>query len=142
MLKKNSIPFAFFLVMVFWCHPPLQAQLVDEKNIIVALFRLRNEHNAVAAGHFFADTVAVYMKNLRNVPKAVVVNSDKTFWKNHPRNRFQITAPIIIETKKEYTKATIYGNEYLDGLHFQKERIEIRLNGQQKIYYYRGFLIR
>jgi hypothetical protein len=103
---------------------------------------LRNEHKADSAGLYFADTIAVYMKNLRNVPKTVVVNSDKQFWKKHPHNKFEITAPILIERKKDYAKATIYGKEYLDGVHYQKERIEIRLNYQQKIIYYRGFHVK
>lgn len=125
-----------------FCSPPLYAQSTVEKNIIITLFRLRNEHKADSAGAYLADTVAVYMKNLRNVPKAVVVNSDKQFWKQHPHNKFEITAPISLEKKIEYTQVTIYGKEYLDGVHYQKERIEIRLNQQQKIIYYRGFHVK
>ena len=111
-----------------------------ELEIVHDLFRLRNEHKADSAALYFADTVAVYMKYLRNVPKQKITQSDKQFLKAHPLNKFEITAPIKIVSSGGITIATIYGKEYLDGTSFQKERIEIRFNQLKKIYYYRGFL--
>lgn len=113
-----------------------------EKEIVLELFRLRNEHKADSAALYFADTVQVYMKYLRNVPKSRIAEADKEFWKQHPRNRFEITAPILLNLKNGIVIATIFGNEYLDGNSYVKERIEIRFNRQKKIYYYRGFLVR
>lgn len=113
-----------------------------EKEIIYDLFRLRNEHKADSAELYFADTVKVYMKYLRNVPKRVITQSDKQFWKQHPRNRFEITEPVQIMTKTGITIAIIIGKEYLDGTHFQREKIEIRFNRDKKIFYYRGFRLK
>lgn len=41
----------------------------EEIKIVHKLFRLRNEHKADSAEQYFADTVLVYMKYLRNVSK-------------------------------------------------------------------------
>jgi hypothetical protein len=113
-----------------------------EKEIVLELFRLRNEHKADSAALYFADTVLVYMKYLRNVPRSSIAETDKQFWKQHPRNRFEITAPVLVNSKNGIVIATIFGKEYLDGTSYIKERIEIRFNRRQKIYYYRGFLVR
>ncbi|MBK8952905.1 MAG: hypothetical protein IPM85_12100 [Chitinophagaceae bacterium] len=109
-----------------------------EREIVYDLFRLRNEHKADSAEGYLADTVQVYMKNLRNVPRRIVTMSDKTFWKAHPGNRFEITVPVQLTTKAGITTAIVVGKEYLDGTTFQYERIEIRFNRSKKIYYYRG----
>lgn len=110
-----------------------------ELQLVQDLFRLRNEHKADSAELFFADTVQVYMKNLRNIPRTTITRVDKVFWKAHPKNKFEITAPIQLITRAGITTAIVYGKEYLDGKSFQYEKIEIRFNRHKKIYYYRGF---
>lgn len=133
----------YILFLIFISKQPQHPGLPQrtELEIVHDLFRLRNEHKADSAEKYFADTVAVYMKFLRNVPKQKVTQSDKQFWKTHPQNKFEITAPVKIVSSGGITIATIYGKEYLDGMSFQKERIEIRFNRQKKIYYYRGYLL-
>jgi len=118
--------------------PPQRAEL----KIIHDLFRLRNEHKADSAEKYFADTVAVYMKFLRNVPKKKITRIDKEFWKAHPNNKFEITAPVKITDEKDFVKAIIFGKEYLDGKTYVRERIEIKFNREKKIFYYRGFLLK
>jgi len=118
--------------------PPQRVEL----KMIHDLFRLRNEHKADSVEKYYADTVAVYMKFLRNVPKKKITRVDKEFWKAHPNNKFEITAPVKITDEKDFVKAIIFGNEYLDGKSFVRERIEIRFNRKKKIFYYRGFLLK
>lgn len=113
-----------------------------EEAIVLDLFRLRNEHKADSAERYFADTVKVYMKYLRNVPKRLITKSDKAFWKAHPRNRFEITAPVQIIRNQAGCTAVITGKEFLDGTSFRYERIEIRFNRNRKIDSYRGFNIK
>lgn len=113
-----------------------------ELTIVQELFRLRNEHKADSAAHYFADTVRVYMKYLRNVPKGVVTQSDKNFWKAHPNNKFEMTAPVQIVVKAGITTAIITGKEYLDGTSFQYERIELKFDHNRKIYFFRGFSLK
>ncbi|MCY7311499.1 MAG: hypothetical protein LH619_12030, partial [Chitinophagaceae bacterium] len=67
-----------------------------EMKIVYELFRLRNEHKADSAEQYYADTVRVYMKYLRNIPRKLITRSDKSFWKAHPKNKFEITAPVQI----------------------------------------------
>ena len=132
--------YILFLLLIGKESHQLNLPQKTELEIVHDLFRLRNEHKADSAALYFADTVAVYMKYLRDVPKQKITQSDKQFWKAHPLNKFEITAPIKIVSSGGITIATIYGKEYLDGTSFQKERIEIRFNQLKKIYYYRGFL--
>jgi hypothetical protein len=103
------------------------------------LFQWRNEHKADSAELLYADTVLVYMKYLKNIPKKIITKSDKQFWKAHPNNRFEITEPIQITTKEGIVTAIIYGKEYLDGKDFQYEKIEIKFDRQKKINYFRGY---
>lgn len=110
-----------------------------ELQIIHDLFRLRNEHKADSAEQYYADTVKVYMKYLRNIPKKKITQSDKGFWKAHPGNKFEIVKPVQIIQKTGVTTAIIYGKEYLDGKEFMYEKIEIRFDRNKKINYYRGF---
>ena len=110
-----------------------------ELKIVHELFRLRNEHKADSAEQYYADTVLVYMKYLRNVPRKRITQSDKSFWKNHPKNKFEITAPIQITVVAGITTAIIIGKEYLDGTSFQYEKIEIKFNRNKKINSFRGF---
>lgn len=109
-----------------------------EIKIVHELFRLRNDHKADSAEQYFADTVLVYMKYLRNVPKKIITQADKSFWAVHPKNKFEITAPIQITTVGDIITAIIYGKEYLDGKDFQYEKIEIKFDGNKKINYFRG----
>ena len=118
----------------------LQEQV--EIKIVSELFRLRNEHKADSAELYFSDTVKVYMKYLRNVPKKIITQSDKSFWKQHPKNKFEITVPVEIKTVKGITTAIIYGKEYLDGKDFIYERIEIKFDRNKKINYFRGYKIK
>lgn len=113
-----------------------------EIKIVNELFRLRNEHKADSAEQYFADTVLVYMKYLRNVPKKVITQSDKNFWIAHPKNKFEITAPVQITTRGNIITAIIIGKEYLDGTSFQYERIEIQFDRNKKINSFRGFQLK
>lgn len=110
-----------------------------ELTIVRELFRLRNEHKADSAEQYFADTVLVYMKYLRNIPKNSITKSDKSFWKAHPKNKFEIMEPIQIISRAGETIAIIYGKEFLDGKDFKYEKIELKFDRYNKIYSYRGF---
>jgi len=110
-----------------------------EIKIVQELFRLRNEHKADSAEQYFSDTVRVYMKYLRNVRKEMITSSDKSFWKAHPKNKFEITDPLQIKDIAGIATVTIIGKEYLDGTTFQYERIEIRFDQNKKINYFRAF---
>jgi hypothetical protein len=121
---------------------PLLQQDRIEIQIVKELFRLRNEHKADSAELFFADTVKVYMKYLRNVPKRKITLSDKQFWKAHPRNKFEITEPLRLINGTGNAKVIVVGKEYLDGKSFQYERIEIVFNQHRKIFSYRGFKVK
>jgi len=118
---------------------PGQKQEKTEIKIVHELFRLRNEHKADSAEQYYADTVRVYMKYLRNVPRKMITQSDKNFWKAHPKNKFEITAPVQITVLAGITTATIIGKEYLDGAAFQYEKIEIKFDRNKKINSFRGF---
>lgn len=120
---------------------PLQGTYQERKElqIVKELYRLRNEHKADSAEQFFADTVKVYMKYLRNVPKKTITESDRKFWKAHPKNKFEITEPIRLIENGSTTTAIVVGKEYLDGTHFQYERIEIAFNRHKKIISFRGY---
>lgn len=135
---------SFFLNIVFsslfaCIGNPETVQQQSELQIIHELFRLRNEHKADSAERFYADTVLVYMKYLRNIPKSKITQSDKSFWKSHPKNKFEMAKPVQLTTKAGITTAIIYGKEYLDGKDYKKEKIEIRFNRNKKINYYRAF---
>ncbi len=104
-----------------------------EIKLVRELFRLRNEHKADSAQLYFADTVQVYMKYMRNVPKEKITDSDKQFWKNHPKNKFEMTSSQLLKVKDGTAIVTITGKEYLDGTTFKMERIEVKFNRQQKI---------
>jgi hypothetical protein len=95
-----------------------------EKEIVYDLFRLRNEHKADSAEQYFADTVLVYMKYLRNVPRERITQLDRIFFKSHPKNKFEITAPVHLTTLAGITTAMVIGKEYIDGTSFVFERIE------------------
>jgi hypothetical protein len=115
------------------------AQENTELKIVQELFRLRNEHKADSAEQYYADTVRVYMKYLKNIPKKIITQSDKKFWKAHPNNKFEMTAPVQIRVAAGTTTATIIGKEYLDGGSFQYEKIEIKFDRNKKINSFRGF---
>ena len=118
---------------------PEKEQERVEIRIVNELFRLRNEHKADSVEQYFADTVKVYMKYLRNVPRKTITQSDRSFWKAHPNNKFEITAPLQIRDVAGITTVTVFGKEYPDGINFQYERIEIRFDRNKKINYFRGF---
>ncbi len=134
MKKATCLLFLLFLILC------LNAQEKENTTlkIVNELFRLRNEHKADSAEQFYADTVKVYMKYLRNIPRRIITQSDKNFWKAHPKNRFEITAPVQITVVAGNTIATIFGKEYLDGTSFKSEKIEIKFDRNRKIYSYRG----
>jgi len=113
-----------------------------ELKIVQDLFRLRTEHKADSAELYFADTVRVYMKYLRNIPRSTITKSDKAFWKAHPGNKFEMTAPVQISNKNGITTAIIIGKEYLDGVTFKNEKIEIKFDRNKKIFSYRGFSLK
>lgn len=134
----------FILHMLLSCimtgNPlPEKKQERVEIKIVNELFRLRNEHKADSAEQYFADTVLVYMKYLRNISKKIITQSDKNFWKAHPKNKFEMTAPVQITTMSGITTAIVFGKEYLDGVAFQYEKIEIKFDRNKKINYLRGF---
>ena len=103
------------------------------------LFRLRNEHKADSAELYYADTVLVYMKYLRNIPRNKITQSDKAFWKAHTNNKFEIVAPLQLSTVGGVATVIIFGKEYLDGTTFKYEKIEIKFDRNKKINSYRGF---
>ncbi len=132
----------FILYILFSCvgaaSPGEPVQESPELRIVQELFRLRNEGKADSAEQYFADTVKVYMKYLRNVPKQTITRLDRAFFKAHPKNKFEITMPVQLTTKAGITTAIIMGKEYLDGTTFGYERIEIRFNRNRKIDYFRA----
>ncbi|NOT52313.1 MAG: hypothetical protein HOP10_13670 [Chitinophagaceae bacterium] len=97
---------------------PGQEQDRDEIKIVQELFRLRNEHKADSIEQYYADTVKVYMKYLKNVPRKTITQSDKIFWKAHPKNKFEIIGPLQITDAAGIATVTIFGKEYLDGVSF------------------------
>lgn len=113
-----------------------------EIRLVTELFRLRNAHKADSAEHYFADTVQVYMKYMRNVPKKKITQSDKSFWKAHPKNKFEMSEPVRLSDQSGIATATIIGKEYLDGKDFKYEKIEIKFNRNKKIVSYRAFNIK
>ncbi len=132
-MKKFSIVILTFSLVTIAYGQKQEIQIVEE------LFRLRNEHKADSAELLYADTVQVYMKYLRNIPRPKITAADKAFWKSHPRNKFEITEPIRIKTENGLSTATIKGKEYLDGSSYKKERIEIRFDANKKIISFRGY---
>jgi hypothetical protein len=118
---------------------PEKKQERMEIKIVHELFRLRNEQKADSAEQYFADTVAVYMKDLRNIPKQTITRLDKIFFTSHPKNKFEITTPVELSTKDGIVTAIIIGKEYLDGTTFKYERIEIKFDRNRKINYFRAF---
>lgn len=135
----------FYLLATWFSFGNIQMPSQQERveiRIVHDLFRLRNEHKADSAERYFADTVQVYMKYMRNVPRQKITQSDKSFWKAHPKNRFEMTEPVKITDKAGITTATIIGKEYLDGTDYKYERIEIKFNRNKKIFSYRGFNIK
>lgn len=134
-----------FFMAAFFSSGSLSAEYIQERveiRVVNELFRLRNEHKADSVELYFADTVEVYMKYMRNVPKKKITQSDKNFWKAHPKNKFEMTEPIRLSDQSGITTATIIGKEYLDGKDFKFEKIEIKFNKNKKIFYYRAFNIK
>lgn len=125
------------LYFLYACNPQQR-----EITIIHELFRLRNEHKADSAALLYADTVQVYMKYMRNVPRRKITEADRSFWKAHPKNKFEITEPVQVVSKKGISTGIIFGKEYLDGTSFKKERIEIKFDRYRKIVSFRGFSIK
>jgi hypothetical protein len=145
-LSKDSF-MTFLLYVLLACITagtlePEKEQEIPEIKIVYDLFRLRNEHKADSAEQYFADTVLVYMKYLRNIPRKKITQSDKSFWKAHPKNKFEITAPVKITVVAGITTASIIGKEYLDGTTFQYEKIEIKFDRNKKINSFRGFKLK
>lgn len=136
----------FLILILLWSTSvePVQDwhQERMEIQIIKELYRFRNAHMADSAEQFFADTVKVYMKYLRNVPRKKITESDRKFWKTHPNNKFEITDPIKLIDGTGNTTAIVIGKEYLDGTSFQNERIEIVFNRNKKIISFRGFRLK
>ena len=137
--------YLFYLLTTFLSPGNLSAEYKQERveiRLVNELFRLRNEHKADSAELYFADTVQVYMKYMRNVPREKITQSDKDFWKAHPKNKFEMSEPVRLSDKSGITTATIIGKEYLNGKDFKYERIEIMFNRNKKIISYRGFNIK
>lgn len=137
--------FLFYLLLAIITAIGLQmepGQEGVETKIVHELFRLRNEHKAVSAEQYFADTVLVYMKYLKNIPKKIITQSDKNFWKAHPGNKFEITAPVQVTSRTGITTAIVIGKEYPDGSAFHYERIELKFDKNKKIISFRGFKLK
>ena len=117
-------------------------QEAPESKILRELFRLRNEGKPDSAEHYYADTVLVYMKTLRNIPKQTITKLDRAFFKNHPKNKFEMTSSIDLSTKNGIVTAIFVGKEYLDGTSFKYEKIEIRFDRKGKINYFRAYNIK
>ncbi|MEO5947526.1 MAG: hypothetical protein ABIP79_11970 [Chitinophagaceae bacterium] len=134
--------YLFYLLATCFSTVDLQTNYKQERieiKLVNELFRLRNEHKADSAELYFAETVEVYMKYMRNVPRQKITKSDKSFWKAHPKNKFEMTEPVRLSDRAGITTATIIGKEYLDGKGFKYEKIEIKFNGNKKIISYKGF---
>jgi hypothetical protein len=129
----------FLLIIFFSGFIINDAPQQQEIRIIQELYRLRNEHKADSASLLFADTVLVYMKYLRKVPRKKISEVDRAFWKAHPKNKFEITKPIQVKKINGITTAIIVGKEYLDGKSFKKEKIEIRFDKKLRINFLRGY---
>lgn len=142
-IKMGKVFFVLtFLIIVFVFAGKIQPDQTMQRaeiKIVHELFRLRNEHKADSAEQLYADTVLMYMKYLKNVPKKIITLSDKSFWKAHPKNKFELTAPVELITNNGITTAIVFGKEYLDGTTFQNERIEINFDQNKKINSFRGF---
>jgi hypothetical protein len=50
-----------------------------------------------------------------------------------------MTAPVQITTRAGITTAIVIGKEWLDGISFQYEKIEIKFDRNKKINSFRGF---
>ena len=74
-----------------------------------------------------------------DVPRKIITKSDKSFWKAHPKNKFEMIKPIEIMTTAGITMAIVIGKEYLDGASFKYEKIEIKFDRNKKIFSFRGF---
>ena len=149
MLKKLDpildMIYLFYLLATFFSLGDVSAEYKQERveiRLVNELFRLRNEHKADSAELYFADTVQVYMKYMRNVPRKKITQSDKGFWKAHPKNKFEMTEPVRLSDKSGITTATIIGKEYLDGKDFKYEKVEIKFNQKKKIFSYKAFNIK
>ncbi len=141
-LFMNFMLYAFLIVVTAGTLDMEQTQERAELKIVRDLFRLRNEHKADSAEQYFADTVLVYMKYLRNITRKKITQSDKIFWKAHPKNKFEMTAPLQIRDAAGITTVTIIGKEYLDGIDFKYEKIVIKFDRNKKINSYRGFKLK
>lgn len=131
-----------FLTAVASCtFFPALAQERKEIKIVQDLFRLRNEHKADSAELYYADTVLTYMKYLKNIPRRIITRYDKSFWRAHPQNKFEIIDPVQVTKAAGVITATIIGKEYLDGKTFKYEKIEIKFDKNSRIYSFRGFKI-
>jgi hypothetical protein len=115
---------------------PIQER--EELKIVHELFRLRNQGKPDSCEQLYSDTVKVYMRYLRNVPKQTITRLDRQFFKAHPKNKFEIIKPVEIIVKDGTTCAIIVGKEYLDGTSFKYERIELRFDSKKKINYFRA----
>ncbi len=135
----NYILYMFLSCITAGNPQPEKKQERIEIKIVHELFRLRNEHKADSAEQYFADTVLVYMKDLRNVPKQTITRLDKSFFKSHPKNKFEMITPVELSTKDGIVTAIIIGKEYMDGTTFKYERIEIKFDRKRKINYFRAF---
>ena len=133
--------YIFLLIVSSGTFFPAQAQERKEIKIVQELFRLRNEHKADSAEQYYADTVLIYMKYLKHIPRRIITRSDKNFWRAHPQNKFEITAPAQLTKVAGVITATLIGKEYLDGTTFQYEKIEIKFDKDGRIYSFRGFTI-
>jgi len=122
----SNVIFLLYILSIV-SQEPTEIKLVNE------WFRFRNEHKADSAELYFADTVQVYMKYMRNVPKEKITASDKQFWKNHPKNKFEMTAAPTLKYIDSIAMVTVMGKEYLDGINFKKEKIEIKFKDQKII---------
>lgn len=127
----------FILYILFLLNTP--AQIPEETKIVNEVFRLRNEQKPDSVEQYLADTVKVYMKYLRNVPKQTITKLDREFFKKHPRNKFEMTAPVTLSTKDGIVTAIIIGKEFLDGESYKYERIEIKFNRNRKIDHFRAY---
>lgn len=135
----NYILYIFLTVLSAGTFFQAQAQERREIKIVHELFRLRNEHKADSAEHYYADTVLVYMKYLKNIPRRIITRYDKSFWRTHPQNKFEIIDPVQLTKAAGVITATIIGKEYLDGKTFQYEKIEIKFDKDGRIFSFRGF---
>ncbi|MDJ1470265.1 hypothetical protein [Xanthocytophaga flava] len=119
------------------------ASIASRKDTIISIINnilyFRSKHQADSIESFLSDTVKSYFKNLKNVPKEKITDSDKRYWSHFPDDKFIITEPIQVLTNLSSEKAIIKGRQCYNSQNCKDEIVEIHFDEQKKINYVRAF---